>query len=397
MSELESKRSIQALYLIHISGRGVSHAALSVVNYMQNKSWASNLLGITADRSVNSPYFESAIPWRLNALVFRILSDRFLSRIAEKKFLRSLNKNSIVYLWPAASTELYRKISNAGHTIIRENINCHQNISKKILEDEYDRIGVPRAIDISSSSVERENLKHSLTSFIFSPSPMVSKSLIDSGIPKRKIIDSSYGLTSEERFPAYISRNSSEHVNALFVGRVGIRKGVHLLLEYWLDSGVDGVLTVVGNEEESIKPILAKYKSSSKIRFVSYVNDLSEYYKKADMFLMPSLEEGSPLVTYQAIGAGLPLIVSPMAGGGVVFPAKNGFVLDPHDKISWIEAIQGLAGDKNLRDSMGLSSWTLSEEYLWKNVGARRLASLDKKLAEAKALNKLNIDDNGKQ
>ena len=48
------------------------------------------------------------------------------------------------------------------------------------------------------------------------------------------------------------------------------------------------------------------------------------------------MKEGSPLVTYMAFGAGLPLLVSPIGGGGVATNGEDAVVIDPHDEVAWI-------------------------------------------------------------
>ena len=49
-----------------------------------------------------------------------------------------------------------------------------------------------------------------------------------------------------------------------------------------------------------------------------YTSDIALAYREADFFAFPSLEEGGPLVTYEAMANGLPVLTSPMRAGGVV-------------------------------------------------------------------------------
>ena len=122
-------------------------------------------------------------------------------------------------------------------------------------------------------------------------------------------------------------------MTALFVGTICVRKGVHLLLDYWIQSGVKGRLILLGEIEPIIKDKCADLLRRSDIVVMDYVKekDLGALYRSADVFLLPSLEEGSPLVIYEACGSGLPVVTTPMGAGAIVRHSCEGLVLDPYD------------------------------------------------------------------
>jgi glycosyltransferase involved in cell wall biosynthesis len=96
----------------------------------------------------------------------------------------------------------------------------------------------------------------------------------------------------------------------------------------------------------------------------------------ADVFILPSLEEGSPLVMYMALGAGLPVIVSPMGGGGVIVDNEDGFVVDPHDADKWIDRMRQLAESVECRERLSRQSKVKATHYVWDAVAKDRLQSL---------------------
>jgi glycosyltransferase involved in cell wall biosynthesis len=67
----------------------------------------------------------------------------------------------------------------------------------------------------------------------------------------------------------------------------------------------------------------------------------------------PSLEEGAPLVCYQAGGCGLPIVTGPMGQGRLVEHGVTGFVADPHDEDALASYIRTLAENELLRKEMG--------------------------------------------
>ena len=99
------------------------------------------------------------------------------------------------------------------------------------------------------------------------------------------------------------------------------------------------------------------------------------------MFVFPSLEEGGPLVTYEALAAGLPAIVSPMGAGAVVRHEREGLVVDPHDTDALVAAMQHLIADATLRRIMGHNGIARAQQFTWEQVGQRRSRQLARLVA----------------
>ena len=153
--------------------------------------------------------------------------------------------------------------------------------------------------------------------------------------------------------------------------------GIHLLLEAWDRSGVTAKLTVIGRVSPEVADMLAAAMSKNpNITHHDFMSDLKPVYAAADFFILPSLEEGSPLVTYLALGASLPLLVSPMGAGGVIEDGKEGMVIDPHDIDGFAQAIKLLVSDESIRRRMSAASGAKAPAYTWDKVALRRLEAL---------------------
>jgi glycosyltransferase involved in cell wall biosynthesis len=342
-----------------------------------------SLFCITGEKSIHKPYHRLSMPHWAQPVGYRLFSDDAWARYTEWRYLRSLQDQDIAYLWTKTSTDTYKKVRSAGHIILTENVNTHQATSKAILDSEYRRLGLIPSHGIDEASIAKECEQLELVDYVFSPSGEVTKSLINASVPNEKIIQTSYGLRQENILSsqAIASRAQRTELTALFVGRIGIRKGAHLLLEYWAKSGVKGKLKLVGNIEPSARHLVEPYLSRPDIEHVSFAKDLSSVYLNADVFLFPSLEEGSPLVTYLALGAGLPSIVSPMGGDGIINHGIEGLVVDAHNTDGWVDSIRKVFSDAEFRLKLSSNAYNRAEDYLWKNVGRRRADSLRAVLA----------------
>jgi len=360
---------------------GIGHAALSIAEGMESEKLDSKLLAPSASQTVQSSVVCKLIPAFFLKIMYRLSLKKGIVWLAETLFLLKIKPNDIIYLWPGTSMALLRKINRKGNILIIENINCHQSISKKILDSEERVLNIKNTHLITQHSIDDESEKLDYCDFVFSPSPEVTKSLLAENISPDKILQTSYGLCKHQQVGiSLIKSKGNKPLEVIFVGRVGMRKGIHLLLQYWVDAKINGILKIVGNVEESIKEIIEPYRKIKSIQFIDFISNIEEVYKTADIFVLPSLEEGSPLVTYLALGAGLPCIVSPMGGEGVVTHNHDGFVIDAHDQHGWVTALQSLANSVELRQKQSLAARKSSNEFLWKKVGQHRAELLMNKL-----------------
>ena len=142
-------------------------------------------------------------------------------------------------------------------------------------------------------------------------------------------------------------------------------------------------MKLVGNIDPCSRHLLDPYLSRADIEHVQYTRDLRSIYQDADVFLFPSLEEGSPLVTYLALGAGLTSIVSPMGGQGVIRHGIDGLVCEPHDSEAWVESIRRVFTDTGLRMSLADNARTRAHNYLWPKVARQRVDILQSRLKAA--------------
>jgi glycosyltransferase involved in cell wall biosynthesis len=156
---------------------------------------------------------------------------------------------------------------------------------------------------------------------------------------------------------------------ALFVGEVGLRKGVPYLLQAWSELNLKNAeLWLVGAVVPGIKKIVEKYHGREDIKFLGFQRNIPELMTKADIFVFPSIEEGSALVTYEAMAAGLP-VVTTTNSGSVVRDGQEGFVLPIRDVEKLKEKIRILYNDRDLRGKMGEAGRRRAEEFTWFNYG----------------------------
>lgn len=379
---MTDQMQVAAYFPIFFTDGWHAHTCLSICQHLRSPGLALELHVPASDASGRHPFVCEAVPPLLARAAYRLgPTTRLIGKVHRFRFRQALKRANVAYFWAGTPEPVYRDAKAARVPIFVERINCHRATAFRILDEAYRRAGLSLPAKHDLASLEEERRKLALADFIFAPSPLVRQSLLDEGHPPEKILSSSYGW-SPERFRAPSTpRAANAQTSFLFVGSVCIRKGAHLLLEAWEAAGAPGRLTLAGRLLQEVRQVAGKQLARPDVNARGHVSDVASAYADADVFVLPTLEEGSPLVVYEAMACGLPVLTTPMGAGEVVRDGVEGIVLDPYDGSAWVAALQRLAGDPQLRARLGAAGRERAQDYIWAKVAARRRSLLEQALA----------------
>jgi glycosyltransferase involved in cell wall biosynthesis len=160
---------------------------------------------------------------------------------------------------------------------------------------------------------------------------------------------------------------------ALFVGHEFERKGLAAALEALCDLPTDVVLWVVGGSALSVTRWRQRADSmglGNRVRFFGSRADVVDFYRRADVFVLPSAFEASPLVSLEAMSSGLPCLLSAGAGGEQYLRVgHNGFRVDSAADIA--KQVARLRGDAGLRLELATGARDTALSHDWESVAAR--------------------------
>jgi len=278
----------------------------------------------------------------------------------------SIKECDVFYGWAGMQLFQLRKAKEFGAVTVSSGASSHILNQTKLLEEEFRRFGINKTVQ-NPYLIKKHLKEFEECDYITAASEFVKESFIRYGVDKDKLVIIPFGV-DVKKFE--FEKEESDKFIVLFVGQVCLRKGVQYLLKAWKELNLkDSELRVCGKITPEFEKCVKKYKNDN-VKFLGFVKDVLEEYKKASVFCFPSIEEGSALVTYEAMAVGLPLIVT-YNSGSVARDGKDGFVIPIRDVKALKEKILYFYENPEEIRRMGRNARKHVEKYTWERYGER--------------------------
>lgn len=162
----------------------------------------------------------------------------------------------------------------------------------------------------------------------------------------------------------------------LFVGNDFRKKGLDALLKSMASLPENVVLAVVGASAQL--PHFRRQAEMAgllpRVFFLGALDDVGPAYRAADCLVHPTLEDTFAMVVLEAMGWGLPVVVSSVAYcgiAGLLDDGVNARVLhDPQDEIALAKTIKRLLDDDLLKIEMGRQARSFAAGFEWSGIAA---------------------------
>jgi len=200
--------------------------------------------------------------------------------------------------------------------------------------------------------------------------------LVQQGVPADKIhiIPLAYEAENAPEDPSTAPlKPDSEPLRVLFLGQVNLRKGIPYLLE------AAKLLKSENIQFDIAGPIAIAdqfvVKAPPNVRFHGAVtrDRVREFYKRADVFVLPTISDGFALTQLEAMAHGLPVITTPNCGR-VVTEGLDGFIVPPRDAAALADRLRTLLEDPErlqaMREAAQLAVARFNLDHLDKNLRA---------------------------
>jgi glycosyltransferase involved in cell wall biosynthesis len=270
----------------------------------------------------------------------------------------------------------------AGMKVVVDQQSVHPAYGIEVVEAEYRRLGM-WDLGTDRPTVRRIERELELADLILAPSRFVFEENVKRNIPAQKQRVVPLGVDTDLFRPGPRTRRRSDAFRILFVGRINAWKGVHDLLAAVAaldDPRVE--LTLVGAIAPDFRVWLARH--AGRFTHVPTVSPrkLAELYREADAFALPSLAEGSALVTYEAMATGLPCVVTRSAGS-LVEHRRDGLIVPAGEPDALARALTELMEAPDWAHALGAAARKSAEGCDVKQYGERLLTAYREAFGES--------------
>lgn len=133
-----------------------------------------------------------------------------------------------------------------------------------------------------------------------------------------------------------------------FVGRLVQQKQVdliiksfHLFIQNTKTSKIKLLIVGNGPEKQNLKSLVGELKLKKHVKFLNHISDVSEIFKKIDVFCMNTKFEGLGLVMLEAMYFSVPIIAPKISAiPEVIEDRSNGILVKPNDVKEYSKAMQ---------------------------------------------------------
>lgn len=275
----------------------------------------------------------------------------------------------VVHTWPLAA-ELTLEAARARRWLgVREAPNTHTANAFEVVAKEHAALALSQAKrnshTFNGAVLEREVREYAAADLILAPSELAIETFVSRGVPRNKLALKSYGF-DPLRYRSQAGARDNAAVTFSFVARCEPRKGLHLALEAWRRSGIAdrSRFSVTGRFIPGYRERLGALLEHRNVSLHDFADDLRPVYQMADVLVLPSVEDGSALVTYEAQASGCALLVSDAAGARFTH-GTEGFQHIAGDVETLSQQMRMLAEDPALLLRMQKAAALNARRYTW--------------------------------
>jgi glycosyltransferase involved in cell wall biosynthesis len=304
---------------------------------------------------------------RLHALA---LHDWIVSRRLEAL----AGQIDIVHTWPLAAVYTLRAAKRLGICSVLERPNAHTRFAYDVVNRECERIGVPlprgHEHKQNDTVLRKEEREYDLADKLLCPSDFVARTFVEQGFDRSRLLITQYGCDESKFFPAEGAGGKDRPFTMIYVGGAAPRKGLHFALDAWLKSPAkeDGLFLICGAFVPGYAEKLGSMLSHPSVKVLGHRNDVADLMRESDVFVLPTIEEGSALVTYEARASGLVLLVSDSAGA-LATHMENALIHKAGDVAALTGHIRMLYEDRGLLSRFRENSLAKRGDLSWTAAG----------------------------
>ena len=184
--------------------------------------------------------------------------------------------------------------------------------------------------------------------------------LEDAGFPPGRILCTPNGIKLGAFPVKHPETACTAPCRVVFAGRLSGEKKLEVLLQAWREVQKASTVPVVlelwgeGPEDAALKRLCSQLNIEDSVFFRGHVTNVRANLPAADMFVLPSSNEGNSNAILEAMAAGLPIVSTRVGGTPMqVGPEGADFLSQPGDREALIQSLLTLIETPELRAALG--------------------------------------------
>lgn len=349
--------------------------------YMSHKPATARSLGLAPGIIKNFPAKEYLIqahgrlPYRL-AYENATLLYQF---IWEQQVLYNWSPTRILHLLAqGAGSRLAKRANEEESIILCEVVNTHPQNRLALMQKEADHYSLnwrKSLLRREENLLEEVDRAHAL----LAPSKHVARTFRDRGISiPIHVIPYAANI---KRFVRSKQANpsSTAPLRIIAVGQIGLRKGQLRLLDMLDYFGKAIEITLVGNIDSEVKPLLSRYQGRFDHHKKVPNTEMPGLLSRHDVFISTSLEEGLAVSICEAMAMGLCIVATRESGADeIVEDGRSGVLIDARDQIALKQTIEMLVDQREYCQFIGATAHQRTQEFVnWATYTEKLVALYD--------------------
>lgn len=367
-------------YAAALNAAGNLHAFISGFPRISRHSKAPELSDKLHHADLLQTLYIASLKGNLPVGVSKYLA--YLSKIEQDltchKFIRDCD---IFLFYNGSGLSSSRYGRKHGVINVVEVVNSHVEYQEALLRQEHQNWGLPWQ-PFPVNEKKRRLIEYDEADYILLPSEFVKRSFIERGFSEKKLLKIPYGFDSGTKTTKELDQHfKSNNFTVLYVGTISIRKGIRYLIDAFNKLEFKAKRLVIVGPDACDGALSGVYLDSG-IHFAGVLKGelLEEAYKSADVFCLPSIEDGLALVLGEALSFGLPIIATCNTGADdIITDEKEGYIVPIRDSEAIKNKLQRLANDPKLLAQIAFNSKLKAHELDgWKECGNSLVNTLNK-------------------
>lgn len=322
----------------------------------------------------------TTLAWGKLRIPYKLLGSQRACALHDWLVAKSLDglagKIDVIHLWPSAALRTLEAAKRLGIPTLLERPNAHTRFAYEVVQKECARLGISmppgHEHEYNAAVLAREEQEFARADRLLCPSDFVVRTFEEQGFSRERLARHQYGFDDKRYQPDSAPRDPGKGLTILFAGGCAPRKGLHFALDAWLKSTAhkNGKFLIAGGFIPGYAELLSKQLAHPSVKVLGHRNDLPDLMRQSDILVLPSIEEGSALVTYEARGSGCVLLVSD-AAGAVCTDMEDALVHPAGDMPALARHMDLLDKDRRLLARLREASLATRDEITWMAAGRK--------------------------